>query len=57
MNFGMHEWTVGRRIALGFMALGLVGAALLWTFERGIGQLHAAHTASINAEQDALRLN
>ena len=39
MNFGTHEWTVGRRIAVGFVALGLVGAALVATFETGIRNL------------------
>ena len=57
MNFGMHDWTVGRRIALGFLALGLVGAVLMWSFERGLAQLKTAHETSIEAEQDALIIN
>ncbi len=57
MTFAMHDWTVGRRIALGFMALGLVGASLVWAFERGVSQMDDAHAASIGAEQNALRMD
>ena len=55
MNFGTHEWTVGRRIAIGFVALGLVGAALVATFESGISGLAAQQTHAAENAATALK--
>ena len=55
MNFGTHEWTVGRRIAVGFVALGLVGAALVATFESGITNLSNLQTAAAENASTALK--
>ncbi len=54
MNLGMHDWTVGRRIAVGFVGLGLVAAALVGVFERGLSNLSAQHAVSSSDDEDAL---
>ena len=56
MNFTMQNWTVGRRIAAGFGAMGLIAAVLIGTFERGLSELSAEHSISVEGEDNALRI-
>ncbi|MFN7915307.1 MAG: methyl-accepting chemotaxis protein [Vicinamibacterales bacterium] len=52
----MQNWTVGRRIAAGFAAMGLIAAALVITFERGLSVLSTEHTLSTEGEENALTI-
>ncbi|MGE3958723.1 MAG: methyl-accepting chemotaxis protein [Vicinamibacterales bacterium] len=54
MNLGMHDWTVGRRITVGFVALGLVAATLVATVLQGMNQLSHDHHVSTTTTGGAL---
>ena len=43
MTFSFDNWTIGRRIGAGFIALGVVTAGLVATFELGIRTLNDQH--------------
>ena len=51
------NWTIGRRIMVGFMALGLVAAVLFATFQTGISTLVAEHAISDSKANEALTVS
>ena len=51
------NWTIGRRIMVGFMALGLVAAVLFATFQTGISTLVAEHAIASSKANEALTVS
>ena len=43
MTFSLNNWTIGRRIAAGFVATAVITGVLVATFEYGMNQLEAKH--------------
>ena len=50
----MDRWTIGTRIIVGFLAVGVVAVVLFATFETGIRTLVAEHDTAAAKAQDAL---
>ena len=53
LNFA-NNWTIGRRIVVGFLALGVVAAVLAFTYQRGMATLAAEHRIAADKADEAL---